>query len=380
MQYIYFGAIFTATIIFFLIGLLLFSQRKRGERSRTILAYMTLISVFNYIGMIIYFYVDPFYNTESIMSVPFLLIGIFVITIYAMYPMEVISPGWLNRKRLIKIYMPTIGLLLFYRLTLLLGVEYTSYLTLAEILKDIGSFQVIFRIVLAMLIFLPAVLLYYMPYTSRYNNTNHKWMRGYVTAVMINMVAYLYVNVNDTFLTCSLYVTVSVLCSMYITYQELFVRLIRNPLCSQTSNKGPTEQLDKPKHTIESISKPNVTISADSRRNLLFERLEEYMNSQQAWRNPDLSAKELIRELYTNRNSLREAMQQNGYRSYTSYVNSKRIGDFIHTIEQQEGGFNYLRSFFDVGFRSKTTAFRNFKDITGMIPSDYFQSKTKNKK
>lgn len=104
------------------------------------------------------------------------------------------------------------------------------------------------------------------------------------------------------------------------------------------------------------------------------------MNSQQAWRNPDLSAKELIRELYTNRNSLREAMQQNGYRSYTSYVNSKRIEDFIHTIEQQEGGSNYLLSFFDVGFRSKTTAFRNFKDITGMIPSDYFQSKTKNKK
>lgn len=174
MQQVYFGTIFTATIIFFLIGLLLFLQRKKGERSRTILAGMTFLSVFNYIGLIIYFHKDPNYNSESILDMPFLLTGIFVITIYLIYPIEVISPGWLNWKRLLKMYIPAMGLLLFYRLTLWLGVEYTQYQTLEMMIYDIFSFQVIFRIVLALLLFTPAALLYYIPYTRQYSNTDYK--------------------------------------------------------------------------------------------------------------------------------------------------------------------------------------------------------------
>lgn len=163
MQYIYFGTLFAATLTYLLIGLLLFLQRKKGERSRKILAGMMFLSVLNYIGVITSFLKDPLCNTDSIMQVPFLLIGIFVVTIYVIYPIEVISPGWLTWKRLSKIYMPIIGLFLFYRLTLWLGVEYTSYLTMKEMVKDIWTFQVIFRMVLVLLIFLPVVLLYYTP-------------------------------------------------------------------------------------------------------------------------------------------------------------------------------------------------------------------------
>lgn len=169
MPYIYFGTVFAAALIFLLAGLLLFMQRRKGERSRTILAGMTLLSVFNYIGLLVYFYMDPAYNSGSIMDVPFLLLGIFVTTIYFMYPIEVISPGWITWKRLLKMYMPVIGLWLLYRITLWLGVEYISYKTFGEMAQDIWSFQLIFRIVLALLMFLPALLLYYVPYTRRYN-------------------------------------------------------------------------------------------------------------------------------------------------------------------------------------------------------------------
>lgn len=62
MQYIYFGTVFAAMLIFLLVAVLLLMQRKRGERSRTILAGMTLLSVVNYISMIVYFYKDPAYT------------------------------------------------------------------------------------------------------------------------------------------------------------------------------------------------------------------------------------------------------------------------------------------------------------------------------
>lgn len=370
MQYIYFGTLFAATLTYLLIGLLLFLQRKKGERSRKILAGMMFLSVLNYIGVITSFLKDPLCNTDSIMQVPFLLIGIFVVTIYVIYPIEVISPGWLTWKRLSKIYMPIIGLFLFYRLTLWLGVEYTSYLTMKEMVKDIWTFQVIFRMVLVLLIFLPVVLLYYIPYTRRYNNTDHKWTQGYIAAVMINMAAYLYVNTNDTFLVCSLYVVISIACSLYIAYQELYVRLIN---CSDDIplSEDAFEELSPANPELTIAAEADVA-NADSNRAPLFYKLEEYMNTTKAWRNPDLMVADLTKELYTNRNFLREAIQQQGYINYNSYINTKRIEDFIR-ITQQQKDTNYTQTFFNVGFRSKTTALRNFKEITGAIPTEYFK-------
>lgn len=301
------------------------------------------------------------------MAVPFLLLGIFVIIVYFIYPIEVVSPGWITWKRLLKMYIPVIGLWILYRVTLALGVVYTSYKTLGEMAKDVWSFQLIFRIVLALLIFLPPLLLYYVPYTRRYNNTNHKWMHRYIAAVMINMMAYLFVNVIDTFFTCSLYVAISILCSLYITYQELYARLIRQPVGLQPSEdylcKLQKEPVPEPERGTHQAPKP--------KESELFERLEQYVNDTRAWQDPDLSVEKLISVLYTNRTSLLKAIQQHGHGGYTSYVNGKRVAEFIQLVNLQ-GGFNYQQTFFDVGFRSKTTALRNFKYITGMIPSEYF--------
>lgn len=382
MQYIYFGSVFAAAVVFVLIGLLLFLQRSRGERSRTILAGITFLSAVNYIRLIAVFQFDNSSGGGSVMQVPFLLIGIFVIAIYLVYPIEVISPGWLNWKRLLKIYTPFLGLLLFYRLTLWAGVDYISYQTFGEMMANVWSFQVIFRIVLALLIFLPVLLIYYVPYTRRYSNTDHKWINGYVMAVAINMIAYLLVNLIDTFLSCSLYVAVSVLCSLYITYQELYVRLIRQPIDIEPTEdyllepqNEPEPQADsdfEPESESEPESEPYMQQVPKARETELFERLEQYMNNTQAWQNPDLSVDKLISVLYTNRTSLLKVIQLHGYSGYTSYVNGKRVAEFIQIINRQKS-FNYQQAFFDAGFRSKTTAQRNFKVITGMTPSEYFQ-------
>lgn len=377
MQYIYFGTVFAAMLIFLLVAVLLLMQRKRGERSRTILAGMTLLSVVNYISMIVYFYKDPAYTLGAILSVPFLLMGISVITIYIMYPIEVISPGWITWKRLLKMYLPATGLWLFYYLTSWLGVEYTAYSTFGQMMTDVWSFQVIFRIVLALLIFLPVVLLYYVPYTRRYNNADHKWMRGYIVVITINMASYLIVNVHDTFLSCSIYIIISILCSLYITYQELYVRLIRHstieiepePAAEPLLVSAPVPVPASAPELEADTTPPNVR---NSRETELYERLEKYMNSAHAWREPDLSVEKLASVLCTNRTSLLKIIQRYGYAGYTSYVNGKRVEEFIQIVNRQ-GGFNYQQIFFDVGFRSKTTALRNFKQITGVIPSEYFQ-------
>jgi hypothetical protein len=225
---------------------------------------------------------------------------------------------------------------------------------------DIGSFQVIFRIVLLLLIFLPVMFLYYVPHTRRYNNTDHKWMCGYVTGAVINMMAYLVVNTYDTFLSCSLYVATSVACSLYFTYQELFVRLIHKP--TQQPNPNVIEsQVSEPKSTAEPICP-----TQDSN---LFERLEYYMNSMRRWQDPDLSLQKVVSDIYTNHTSLLKVIKQHGFNSYSDYVNRKRVDEFIQII-RSNGGYNYQQTFFDVEYyRNDTVRIFSKKGKERVTPS-----------
>lgn len=373
MQHIYFGTILAAMIIFLLNSLLLFSQRKEGERSRTLFACINFISVLNCLNEIIHF--EEKSSPFVVMPVTLLLLGIFVITTYSIYPIEVISPGWFNWKRILKIYTPVACLILFYKITLWMGVVYTPFESIADLVSHIDSFEVLFRIALALLIFLPALLLYFVPYTRKYNNTDCKWMYGYIIVVIVNGTAFLAALSSDVIVIRTLYYLVSISCSLYLTYQELFVRLIKRSK-GKVLMESNSKQNIQPEVQAEPMQE--IVVNENSQISSIFSKLEEYINQTQAWRNPDLSVGELTGILCTNRNYLREAIQQQGYEGYTSYINSKRIAEFIRIIEEQ-GGNNYLQTFFDVGFRSKTTALRNFRDSIGTTPSEYFQKHTQPK-
>ncbi|MEG1562703.1 MAG: hypothetical protein RR365_03115 [Bacteroides sp.] len=83
------------------------------------------------------------------------------------------------------------------------------------------------------------------------------------------------------------------------------------------------------------------------------------MNKNQAWRDPNISM------------TMSAALHQGGFDGYPSYINSKRISDCINLIQSGKAD-SYIDAFYNVEFRSKSTALRNFKEITGSIPSQYF--------
>lgn len=113
------------------------------------------------------------------------------------------------------------------------------------------------------------------------------------------------------------------------------------------------------------------TASLESQKSTLTKRLDAYMHNNCAWRDPDLSLTSLASKLYTNRTTLAQALHDTGYENYTNYINKLRIDDFLRHIESGQSS-NYQETFFLVGFRSRSTALRNFKKYTGTIPSDYF--------
>jgi len=52
------------------------------------------------------------------------------------------------------------------------------------------------------------------------------------------------------------------------------------------------------------------------------------------------------------------------------YINNLRISDFISLMNNQK--MSIKEAFFICGYRSRTTALRNFRLVTGKTPSDYF--------
>ena len=342
--------VFAGALVCLLASILLFLRRKSGERARLLLAVIVFFSVFNYIPRFIALCNGDI--PEFVVSVKMLLQAIFMVNAYVMYAVEVVSPGWLSFRRVLKLYSFWILLLAIYLVSLAAGIKYLQYSSVIEMLAYAGRFEVWFRLVLCILIFIPALFVFFVRRTRIYNNSNHVWIIKYTITLVVNIIAYTLVLLFNNAIVHTLYYYISVGCSLYIVYMELFDRLIisAGSLIEEVAGiKGHKE-------------------------GSLIEQLDSYIANHQAWRDPDFSLNMLAAELCTNRTTLSKALRENGYGSYTNYINKLRIEDFLSQAKSGKYS-NFQESFFIAGFRSRSTAFRNCRQYAGMTPSEYFQKR-----
>ena len=367
MQYLYLATVFAGALVCLLASILLFVRRKEAKRSRVILAVIVSFSVFNYITRFIALCNGE--TPELVVSAKLLLQANFMVLGYILYPIEVIAPGWLSFQRILKLYSYWLLAVVVYLISLQLGVEYRPYGSLLGMLAHSGSFEVWFRLLLSVLIFAPALIVFFIHQTRLYRNSDHIWVRKYVITLSVNMLAYMLVLMFNHPEFNILYYYVSVGCSLYIVYMELFDRLIVKTLPAAVAE----EKEETTDETDDSFLCPE-KCGNDKKNSVLIQRLDNYMKIHKAWRNPDLSLNTLASELFTNRTSLAQAMRESDYENYSNYINRLRIEDFLQQIESGQM-LNFQETFFFVGFRSRSTALRNFRQFTGSIPSEYFQKK-----
>lgn len=372
MHNLYLATTFAGALVCLLASLLLFSRRKEGKRSRTILAFIILFSVANYIPRFIA--LSSGEKPEVVVSAPMLLLAIFMLSSYIIYPVEVISPGWLNFKRLVRVYLPLLGLSGIYFLSVWAGVEYSVQHSIPGMLKFVGQFEVLFRLLLFVILFLPSFFIFFIPDAWKSNDVSNAWIRKYSLIISVNIIAYVMVLVFNNLIVHTLYYYISVGCSLMIAYMDLFY-FRTGKAKPETIRAEEQSYFYKDHKRITEISSFGDQTAIRTRNEILNEQLGKYMQETCAWRNPDLSLNTLAAALYTNRTTLAQVIQDNGNISYTSYINRLRIDDFIRQIASNQST-NFQDAFYFAGFRSRATALRNFRKITGMIPSEYFQLKS----
>lgn len=375
--YIYYGTIFMSFCVYMLLGILLLLRRNEGGRARVILSVLMFLLAGSYLFRIFNFATTPILGVFEVMPVQVLMLAFPILVVNLFYPIEVISPRWLNLKRALNICIPVLVLFLVYWCLPFAGVVPKSYYLLTDLLADFLSISVLSRFLLFGAILVLLLLVYLVPYAKDYNHTNKLWMRNYVLVIMINTLTFLLVLCDGQLFFRIVYTLVCLFCILYLFYQELFIRIILPAeagfLIAET-NTGieMTENLLNVKQTMAEINlSASESIFGFSSHVLLFKRLETYMEVHKAWRNPDLTLPELALCLGTNRTSLLQALKQHGFEGYVQYLNRHRVSDFIQIIEMC-GENNYIHAFFKAGYRSKSSAFRNFKNVIGMTPKEYF--------
>ena len=103
-----------------------------------------------------------------------------------------------------------------------------------------------------------------------------------------------------------------------------------------------------------------------------YEKLTQLMEQDQLYKNANLSLRDLAKELNLHPNYLSQIINEKGGVSFYDYINTYRVEEFKKLIEIPENKkFTLMSLALDCGFNSKSSFNRNFKKITGQIPSQF---------
>lgn len=102
--------------------------------------------------------------------------------------------------------------------------------------------------------------------------------------------------------------------------------------------------------------------------------LDRAMSERKLFTNPELSLAELAKMLNVHPNNLSQVINTYEQKSFYDYINAFRIKEFKRVAAQPESQkFTLLGLAHNCGFNSKTSFNRNFKNATGLSPSDYLK-------
>lgn len=348
-----------AVCTFLLSTILLCIRRRSEDKSRIYLAIAFFMAIVSFGLRLLAGYAGrPL--TYNVLPIANLYVGLFALMTFFLYPIEVIRPGWLNFRRGILLFSPWLLLTL---LLVCIPFRFTVLTSFTDMIGHIGEFNVWFRLLIVVIGIIPySIMLFRIPYNYKTSSADCRWISTYIVGIQGIGVFYTLFMLTGSMAISIAHVTYCILFCLFVTYQELFLR-INVPVSSDIP--ASSEALDTPDESI---------IPEKKKENPLWMQLNELIDKEQLWRNPDTNITQLSVRLDTNRNKLTQIIQEQGYDGYKEFINRRRIDEFLK-IADSDKYVNVSDTFFKVGFRSKATALRNFKEYTGMLPSEYLQLK-----
>lgn len=265
--------------------------------------------------------------------------------VMVLYPISVVRPDWLTHWTFGILFLPV----------LILGLVYTAFTarwtllhTPADIWVHILEPDVLARLACLVLMIPYCFILFLMPYNYRHTSASRKWVWIYSMSLLT---------------LCLIHIAL-----MLTNNLVLFILL---PLLAGTfyvlSTEYELEMRLRPAKPILILEEQKVLAPMEVD---LWPRVCRLMDEEEAWRDPDLSMDGMSRQCATNITYLNNVIKKNTGGGFKELINSKRVACVVSQL-QQNPDMDVQTAFFNAGFRSRTTAWRNFKEITGVSPAEY---------
>lgn len=328
-------------------GMLWLKRREVSDLSRTFLAAFALIAGLLSVARLAKFVIEPGYAPYHELLSPFLVVaGLYAITLFLTYPVEVIRPRLLRGWRIVLPFVPAILL----TLPSLLGLEYQTILSLDDLKAHLSEPNVLLRFLGLAILLVISLLLLAIPHNWRATSADSRWILR--TALIAQVISVLYFSQAFTSspIALALHLLWLIIAMCYFTWYELSERLSPIPMPEQIGGG-----------------------TAPAGKGNLWQQVCTVMDLEEAWRNPNMTVEVLSRQLGTNRIYVARAIKEHAGMTFNDFMNSKRVA-FITVALRQNPSQSLLELYFAAGFRSRDTARRNFVKFMGCSPTEYIAS------
>lgn len=342
------------TVIFILAFLCWIKRKEVNDRARTILAIIN-----SFFGPMLAVYITFLsagkVSTVHAMFTPALCIGGFYAFVSIMYyPIEVIRPDWLKGRKLIYPLIPAF----LVTIPLLFGIRFRDILSFNDIIEHWYSIDVLIRIFPVLYIAIGSLMFLFIPYNWRKSSADSHFIRMYVIFAEITAVFFFWNCLAGSQLVSDIHILWCTIFSLCLGYYELRMRVI-----------PPVDTQDLPDEP-EPIQEDQ---DDEDRADDLWQRISHQMEKHEIWRNPDASVEIMSRAVGTNRIYVADCIREHTGLTFNDYLNKWRT-EYMADKLRQDPGQDQKPLYFEIGYRNRQTAYRNFIKFIGCSPSDYIAS------
>lgn len=344
---------------FFAAGIILWLRRKWSDRART---YLAVICLFCGCSLLLRLIMASAGRpvSSSVLPIGNLIVGLPVITILYLYPIEVIHPGWLTFKRGMLMFAPW---LVFLLIRIASPMEFRELSSFGEISRFAGEANVWFRLFILSLFVPYTGLMYVIPHNWMKSSVTNRWIYFYSSVILCIGVCYCMFMLTGWAVVSSIHLLCCFVFCLLISYQELFLRI-----------KVPVEAVVGNVSAFKSVT--DIPSEENRAAHPLWTKLDERMKKDKLWKNPNLTQDTLASLLEVSRPTLSKVIRENGFSGYKEYLNRCRIEEFLKIVNANKR-VDIRNVFFEVGYRSHATALQYFHEYLGCTPTEYLNQHPK---
>ena len=348
MQHIATILLVLMTAAFTTCGILLWRRRtETGDYSRTIQSLLSWVSAFFTFTFIFRTCAETgpadgtFFDPEHTF-VPLL----FQMTFF-LYPLEVIRPVMGRAKIYALLFVP---LLVLVFIGMCAGIQYTPIYTYADLWQHIGEFNVWFRLLTLLIMLFYAFSLLLVPYDWRRSDADRSFTLCYALGFCLIGIFHFAIQ-----LTHAQWLVLA----HQLAWMSFFIAVTHYEL---------NERLLIPK--AEAV--PDEANISHTETDHLWSLIVVSLEAGDQWRSPELSLTSLAERLESNRTYVGEAFKRNTDMTFVEYITQRRI-DYVVKALKENPDANIHELFNYVGYRQRSTAWRNFQKITGLTPTEFVE-------